>query len=931
MSHKKKILMIAGGTLGGLLVVLFVLPFLFIDQIEARVRAEIESHTRVRVSWSDIGLTFFRDFPHPTFSLSGLTVVGTGRFDDDTLATVGDMSLALNGTSVIGAVRGRGPLVIRSVRIDEPTLRLEVDDDGTASWAVLPEGDGPGGESPGRTLAVSLRSFELTDGDVILDNPRSGLFVSVEGLRHSLRGNFSRESLTARTRTHSDAVTLRFAGAPYLGGVALDFDADFAVDMGERRARIMDNELRLNGLVLRLGGEVAQAGENLAMDLEFDAPSTGFDQILSLLSVVYAQDFASLETSGTFSLDGSIEGVYGKSAFPSFALNLDVVDGSFRYPDLPLRAHAIAADLSITNPGGDIDSTVVNLSRFHVEIDDQALDAALTLRTPVSDPAVEVSARGTVDLGDLARTVKLENAEGLGGVIVVDADMRARRSDVDSARYDRIAARGTISARDVTLRSEALRQPVDVREAMIQLTPQTAELRAFEAQLGSSDLQATGRLDNLLGFALGQQPLTGSANFTSGRFMLDEWKSGNELATIAVPAMLDLTLDGSIGELVLNGLEMTNARGRAIVRDQRLTLEGFSLQTLGGRIGMDGFYETLDPTRPTFALDLVLDSLDVARASEAFLTVRTFAPVARYARGTFSSALNLGGALGQDMAPVLDVLDGGGSLSTSRIAIEGFPMLDRLAETLRLQRLSNPTVEAVRSRIRIQGGRLSVNPFQVGVGGLPMTVSGSNGIDQSVDYTLGLQVPRAGFAEAALTSLASAAGPLGASLVAVDPVNLAVRVTGNIMQPSLNVGLSETAGSVRDVATQSVADAVAQRIDDAQQRLDASDEEARQRARAQADSIVAEAERQADVIRAEARGAAAEVRAEGNRAADEVLARATNPLARAAAQPAAERIRREAEQRAAAIEREADERAIGFVASAQARADALVGDNQDTR
>jgi hypothetical protein len=304
--------------------------------------------------------------------------------------------------------------------------------------------------------------------------------------------------------------------------------------------------------------------------------------------------------------------------------------------------------------------------------------------------------------------------------------------------------------------------------------------------------------------------------------------------------------------------------------------------------------------------------------------VRTLAPVARYARGSFSSALNLTGALGQDMAPELSVLDGDGSLSTSRVAIEGFPLMDRLAETLQLQRLSNPTVDAIRSSIHIEAGRLLVDPFQVGVAGLGMTVSGSNGIDQSIDYTLGLQVPRAGFAESALSGLASRAGSVGAGLAALDPVRVSARVTGTVAQPALDVGLGETAGSLASAATQAAGAAVTQRIDEAQQRLDASREEARQRARAEADSIVARAERGADAIRSEAAGAAAEIRAQGNRAAEELLARAANPLARAAAGPAADRLRQEAEQRAVALEREADERATALVAEAQERADALV-------
>src|SRR5690606_19413375 len=147
------------------------------------------------------------------------------------------------------------------------------------------------------------------------------------------------------------------------------------------------------------------------------------------------------------------------------------------------------------------------------------------------------------------------------------------------------------------------------------------------------------------------------------------------------------------------------------------TLDGFSLETLGGRIGVNGHYETLDPAQPTFGVDLTLDSLDIAGAAQAFLTVRTLAPVARYARGTFSADLDLTGAMDQEMTPLFDVLDGAGSLLTSRIAIEGFPLLDRLSQALRVSRLSNPTFDALRSSVRIEDGRLHVEPFEIGVAG----------------------------------------------------------------------------------------------------------------------------------------------------------------------------------------------------------------------
>lgn len=920
-----------GGIFGIILVALLVLPVLFRDRIAARARAELDGALDARVDWSGIGLTFFRDFPNLTLGLRDLTVVGTDRFEGDTLASVRSFRFVLDVGSVISALRERGPIVVRSIRLDRPDLRLRVLSDGTANWDVVrPRGEqAERDEGTARAMNVELRGFELSDGSVLFENDSAGVFVSLEGLQHTLSGNFSRDSLVMRTRTHADRATVRFAGTPWLSGVTLDFDADLDAYLTERRFVFRDNDLRLNDMAVRFSGEAARREDGIALDVTFEAPRTEFGQALSLVPVIYARDFASLETSGSFALEGSVRGTYGEDAFPAFSLHATVADGTFRYPDLPLPARAISADLSMENPGGAADNTVVTLRDFHVEIGEQPVDAALTLRTPVSDPDIDVLVRGTLDLGAVVRTIKLENVDELGGVVSADASVRARMSDVDAGRFERVAAQGNVTARDVTLRTADLRHPVAVEEATLELSPQRADLRSFRARIGSSDLRATGWIDNLLGFVLRDEALRGTATFASRRFVLDEWRSEDpELEVIPVPAMLDFTLEGTIDTLTFDRLEMTAARGSLRVKDERLTMEGFTLQTLGGRIALDGHYETIEPSRPTFAVALAIDSLDVARASEAFLTLRTFAPVAKYAQGTFSADLDLSGALERNLTPVFDALHGAGSLLTSRIAIEGFPMLQRLAERLSIPRLSSPTLDAVRSSIEIREGRLHVTPFRVGIGDFRMLVAGSNGVDQSLDYTLTLAVPRAALGDAAdrvVQGLADRAGRAGLNVQASDSVRLGVRVGGTITDPSLDLALGEAAASVQEQAEQAAGAAVERQVEEAEERLDSAREEARRRAQAQADSIVAEAEERAAAIRAEAKRLADQVRAEGNRRAEDVLAQATNPIARRAAEPVADRIRREAEERAAQLEREADERAEALVAEARRRADELVG------
>ena len=97
---------------------------------------------------------------------------------------------------------------------------------------------------------------------------------------------------------------------------------------------------------------------------------------------------------------------------------------------------------------------------------------------------------------------------------------------------------------------------------------------------------------------------------------------------------------------------MTNANGRLRVKDQRLTLEDFTVTTLGGQIGVTGFYETTVPAKPTFDLGLRIERLDIPSAFETLTTVRQLAPIARYARENFSSDLQLSGVLGKDMAEI---------------------------------------------------------------------------------------------------------------------------------------------------------------------------------------------------------------------------------------------------------------------------------------
>ncbi|MFL5449866.1 MAG: AsmA family protein, partial [Gemmatimonadales bacterium] len=464
----KRVFVIVGGLLALVLLLLLVLPLLFKNQIASKAKEAANRSVNARVDWRDAGLTFFRHFPNLTLRLDDLTVANQGRFQGDTLAAVRHLGVVLSLPSVVSYAVSGGPIVVRGVELDQPKLNLIALEDGTANWSISRQS--PAASPPSsKPMSVSLRQFEIKDGAVSFDNRRARLKATLKGYDQSLSGDFSQKQVAVKTKADADTVSVSFAGIPYLNRVRLGLDADVTADLANKVYTLKTTDLSLNDLKLGVTGSARSAGKLLGLDLAFKAPSTKFLSILSLVPAVYAHDFDKVKTSGGFTLDGRIKGEYGDSAFPGFAISAKVDNAAFQYPDLPLPARDIQMDLALTNPGGSADSTVINLSRFHLRMGANPVDASLMVRTPVSDPNVDLRMKGKVDLADVRRTVKLDKVDQLTGTIAADAAVKTRMSAIDKQQYDKVAASGTIDVAGLTLKGEALPHPLAIQQASLRL------------------------------------------------------------------------------------------------------------------------------------------------------------------------------------------------------------------------------------------------------------------------------------------------------------------------------------------------------------------------------------------------------------------------------------------------------------------------------
>ena len=120
------------------------------------------------------------------------------------------------------------------------------------------------------------------------------------------------------------------------------------------------------------------------------------------------------------------------------------------YPHLPEQIKNISMKSDVFVDGKDMDKTVVDLSRFHMELAGSPFDMTFALKTPMSDPDFSGSMIGQIDLAALSKAVPMDSIS-LSGIIDMSVQMAGRMSMIDKGQYDKFKASGNMSIKNMLI------------------------------------------------------------------------------------------------------------------------------------------------------------------------------------------------------------------------------------------------------------------------------------------------------------------------------------------------------------------------------------------------------------------------------------------------------------------------------------------------
>lgn len=896
----RRIVKISAIVVVSILAVALVLPSLMSGTVADIVRREAGTLLKARLDFRKLDISLLRHFPNASVEITGLQLVGEAPFEGDTIVAADRISVVVSPLSLFS---DEG-FEVTKVLLSAPRVNARKLDDGAVNWDVMrtvetaPEEEAaPVKEEDGESsFRLRIEEFRISDAAIAFRDDSSHVAFRTAPLSLRLRGDMSAEKTGLDLRLTAGKTGLESGGVPLLSDVNLDLEADIAADFVQRRFSFNENRLRMNAVELRLDGWAAMTDRGWDMDVKAGCEHVMFKELLSLLPAFYTRDFKELSAAGELSLSLMARGeMYGRQ-LPAFELLAGIRDGSFRYSSLPRAVSDIQLDFRVTNPGGVMDSTVVDLRRFSLRMGGNALSAACYATNLASDPYVKFSTDGRLDLGMVREVYPLEEGTELGGVISADIALSGNLSAVEKGAYDRLSGGGSFVVEKLGVSLPTL-PDVEVRRAAASITPSAMTLGELDLHIGRSDIAANGRIVGYLGYLLRQEELSGRL-FVKSQLLdfneimntlpheetapgevddgaaVEETVPSGEVTPLRVPENMDLSLNTDIGKVRLGKMEMDRISGNVRIHDGVLSLDNLSMRLFDGEAVASGLYSTAeDALRPSLKLSLRFTDASFAKTFDQLEMVQKMVPVFAKTGGNYSLGMEMSASLNRQMSPDVMSVNAVGGIRSRNIELQHLEVFDKLATLLNNESLRRIEARDVAIDFAIRNGRVYTEPFDLRMGGVNLNLSGSTGLDQSIDYVAKVKLPNAG-----------AKGVLQ---------NVNVLIGGTFSSPKISVGVKEAAQeAVKNIIEEQIGNMIGDKT--LPKHSEQLMEEARrngaqliEKAKQQRDRLVAEAAKKGKLAELAARKAGDKLVEEAERQAQRLVDRAADKVARDSVQGAA--------------------------------------------
>jgi hypothetical protein len=748
----KKILKITSISLLVIVILLLVAPFIFQNQIKDMVRNFINNNVNANVEFADVSLSFISSFPQANVTVDALSITNFEPFKDETLASIKSISFDMSIKELFKKA-DEGPIIVNSIYVDEALVNLKINKFGDANYDISKTDENTNtADTKSKGFTLDIKDYAIKKSALTYLDEGSNTKIDITELDHSGKGTFS--EILSGLETKSEAnVTFSYDSIEYLSNNRIKLDALIDLDLENSKYTFKENKGLLNDLPLTFSGYVQQLETGQDIDITFENPGSDFKDFLAVIPRTYTKNISEVETSGNFKVNGIIKGLVTDEKIPTLDINISSNNASFKYPELPKRVENISINAKIKNTTGNVDDTFLDLKTLNFKIDEDEFKSSAVIKNLTKNMLINANIDGVLNLANINKAYPVDLNNKLSGIIKAKLNTNFDMNAIETNAYDRIKNTGNLSVSDFVFSSVDIVNPLNISQANISFKPGVITLENFKAKTGKTDLNATGTINNLLGFLLSDKKLKGDFIVVSDAFLVSDFmveggsdrpinQSTEPNDALKIPAFLDCTITADAKTVVYDNLTLTNVKGKLVIDDEKANLQNVTSDLFGGNLTMSGLVDTKSKT-PTFNMDLGMTNFDISQSFKGLDMLQNLAPIANALEGKLNSAISINGTLGDDFTPILNSITGGAlaELLTTNITPKNAALFNALTSKLNFIDFDKLDLKDLKTAIKFENGLVNIAPFDINYKDIKITVAGSHSFDKTMDYNVVFNVP----------------------------------------------------------------------------------------------------------------------------------------------------------------------------------------------
>ena len=484
---------------------MFLVPFLFKDEIIAEIEKYANEQINGELSFDDVSISLFRAFPKASISLENIKLAGVNEFEGTDLFSAREFSVATN----LKSLWSKDQISIKHIGLDEPKINVIVDKKGKANYDIIKDSGGDKATSSS-DVSLDLESYEITNGDISYVDEIGQLSMKMVDFNQTGKGDFSASNFVLKTQNDIKALTVNSAGTTYLNEAKIQGPLDLEIDLNQSKYTLGKNEIKIHDLVLDMGGFVQMQNNDIIVDLSLDSKGEEITNILSLLPSSYYKDLPSFASSGKATINSTVKGKFNadKNILPGLDLKVNIADGKLSSSDLPAPISDINLNLAAKAKEGSWNDLVVDLPNFSLTTLGKPFSGRLKIEQVMSDPLVDLDASGALDLQSISKIISDENYQVKQGTIEGDIKLKGKASDFETQNLGNVTFDGNMTADNVAFDYGEYKD-IKISNTEVNFNPKAIGVKQLKGSMGKSDLTVDLDVINPVNYILSGENLEG--------------------------------------------------------------------------------------------------------------------------------------------------------------------------------------------------------------------------------------------------------------------------------------------------------------------------------------------------------------------------------------------------------------------------------------